>query len=140
MAAGAFPAETPLVLHAWLRSGNNGSARDVTALLSGAPALPPASRKLRTVRAGSVFSQNDMLRFLEERNIPCVLVVRLTRSLKHKVRCLSGWPPINADYARARFTLRLQGWSAPRSGALRGPDVGWFGKAQAPAGEHIALT
>ncbi len=111
----AFPAEAPLVLHAWLRGGNTGSARGVTAFLSEALALLPASWKLRTVRTDSGFFQNDMLRFLEERNIPYIVVARLTGSLKYKVRCLSGWTPIDADYAWARFTLQLQGWGFPRS-------------------------
>jgi len=37
----AFLAEAPLVLHAWLRSGNTGSARGVTAFLT--EAAPPCS-------------------------------------------------------------------------------------------------
>jgi hypothetical protein len=51
----AFLAEAPLVLHAWLRSGNTGSAGGATAFLTEALALMPAHWKLRAVRADSEF-------------------------------------------------------------------------------------
>jgi S-adenosylmethionine-diacylgycerolhomoserine-N-methlytransferase len=50
----AFLAEAPLVLHAWLRSGNTGSARGVTAFLTEAFALMPAAWKLPKVGVVSI--------------------------------------------------------------------------------------
>jgi hypothetical protein len=110
----AFVAEAPLILHAWLRSGNSGTARGVVAFLSEALALLPAGWKLRTVRADSGFFEDALLKFLEAHGIPYIVVARLTRTLKRKAACLANWTPIDANYAWARFTLQLQGWSQPR--------------------------
>lgn len=39
---------------------------------------------------------------------------RLTQTVKRKAAGLANWTPIDENYAWARFTLQLQGWSAPR--------------------------
>ena len=110
----AFLAEAPLVLHAWLRSGNSGSARGVVSFLTEALTLMPAAWKLRTVRADSGFFENALLSFLETRDIPYIVVARLTQTVKRKAAGLATWTPIDTNYAWARFSLKLQGWAAPR--------------------------
>jgi hypothetical protein len=110
----AFIAEAPLILHAWLRSGNTGSARGAVAFLTEALALMPAAWKLRTVRADSGFFDNTLLTFLEARAIPYIVVARLTTTIKRKAAGLAHWTPIDANYACARFTLQLHGWAKPR--------------------------
>jgi hypothetical protein len=54
----AVLAEVPLVLHGWLRSGNTGSARGVTAFLAEALALLPEGMWIRCVRADSGFFED----------------------------------------------------------------------------------
>ena len=110
----AFLAEAPLVLHAWLRSGNTGTARGAVAFLTEALSLMPASWKLRTVRADSGFFDNALLSFLEARSIPYIVVARLTTTLKRKAAGLAQWMPIDDNYAWARFSLKLHGWAEPR--------------------------
>jgi hypothetical protein len=110
----AFLAEAPLVLHAWLRSGNTGTARGVVAFLTEALALMPGHWKLRTIRADSGFFENALLTFLEELGIPYIIVARLTQTVKRKAAGLATWTRIDDNYAWARFTLQLQGWSKPR--------------------------
>jgi hypothetical protein len=110
----AFLAEAPLVLHAWLRSGNTGTARGVVAFLTEALSLMPAAWKLRCVRADSGFFDNALLSFLEARAIPYIVVARLTTTLKRKAAGLAQWTPIDANYAWARFSLKLHGWPTPR--------------------------
>ena len=110
----AFLAEAPLVLHAWLRSGNTGSARGAVAFLTEAFALMPANWKLRTIRADSGFFENSLLSFLEAKGIPYIVVARLTQNVKRKAAALAHWTAIDENYAWARFSLQLQGWSAPR--------------------------
>jgi hypothetical protein len=110
----AFLAEAPLVLHAWLRGGNAGTANGVVSFLSEALALLPDTWKLRTVRADSGFFSDAILSFLEDRRIPYIVVARLTRPLKRKVAGLAGWTSIDGDYAWVRFSLQLHGWSKPR--------------------------
>jgi hypothetical protein len=110
----AFLAEAPLVLHAWLRSGNTGTARGAVAFLTESLSLMPASWKLRCVRADSGFFDNALLSFLEARAIPYIVVARLTTTLKRKAAGLAQWTPIDANYAWARFSLKLHGWAEPR--------------------------
>ncbi len=106
----AFLAEAPLVLHAWLRSGNTGSARGAVAFLTEAFALMPANWKLRTIRADSGFFENSLLSFLEAKGIPYIVVARLTQNVKRKAAALAHWTAIDENYAWARFSLQLQGW------------------------------
>jgi hypothetical protein len=110
----AFLAEAPLVLHAWLRCGNTGSARGAAAFLAEAFTLMPSHWKLRTVRADSGFFENALLTFLESLGIPYIVVARLTQTVKRKAAGLGTWTAIDENYAWARFSLQLQGWSAPR--------------------------
>lgn len=110
----AFLAEAPLVLHVWLRSGNTGSARGAVAFLTEALALMPTRWKLRTVRADSGFFENALLSFLEARGIPYIVVARLTHTVKRKAAGLADWTPVDSNYAWTRFSLKLQGWAAPR--------------------------
>jgi hypothetical protein len=74
----------------------------------------PAHWKLRTVRADSGFFENALLTFLEERAIPYIVVARLTQTVKRKAASLAKWTTIDENYAWARFSLQLQGWSSPR--------------------------
>ncbi len=110
----AFIAEAPLVLHAWLRSGNTSSARGVVAFLTEALALMPAHWAIRTVRADSGFFEDALLSFLEARNIPYIVVAKLTQTVKRKAAGLAKWTAIDEDYAWARFSLKLNGWTEPR--------------------------
>lgn len=100
----AFLAVAPLVLHAWLRSGNTGSARGAVVFLTKAFALMPAHWKLRTVRADSGFFENPLLTFLEELGIPYIVVARLTQNVKRKAAGLANWTAI---FLSVCFTYNL---------------------------------
>lgn len=76
-------------LHAWLRSGNTGTARGSLAFFTEALVLMPAAWKLRCVRADSGFFDNALLSFLETRAIPYIVVARLTTTLKRKAAGLA---------------------------------------------------
>lgn len=110
----AFISEAPLVLHAWLRSGNSSSACGVVAFLMEALALLPKHWKIRTLRADSGFFEDDLLSFLEERNLPYIVVAKMTTNMKRKVTGLRSWQRIDDDYEWTRFELKLQGWSTSR--------------------------
>jgi hypothetical protein len=110
----AVLAEVPLVLHGWLRSGNTGAARGVRAFLSEALALLPAGMTLRCVRADSGFFEEGLLAFLEERQLPYLIVARLTTRLKRRAAVISQWQEIDEDYAVGEFRARLLGWSVER--------------------------
>ena len=110
----AVLAEVPLVLHGWLRSGNAGAARGVVAFLSEALQLLPVGLTVRCVRADSGFFEDPLLTFLEERNLPYLVVVRLTVRLKRQAAAIRNWEPVDAYYSVGEFKAQLQGWSTER--------------------------
>lgn len=110
----AVLAEVPLVLHGWLRSGNAGAARGVVPFLSEALELLPAGLRVRGVRADSGFFEDPLLTFLEERNLPYLVVVRLTTRLKRQAAAIRNWEPVDAYYSVGEFKAQLQGWSTER--------------------------
>jgi hypothetical protein len=110
----AVLAEAPMILHGWLRSGKAGSARGVVPFLQEALALMPQDWKLRTVRADSGFFDQVLLGFLEERSLPCIIVARMTRTLKAAAAAIQEWTPLDAHYSAASFQLQLHGWSKER--------------------------
>jgi hypothetical protein len=110
----AVLAEVPLVLHGWLRSGNTGAARGVTAFLAEALALLPTGMRLRCVRADSGFCEEALLAFLEERHLLYLVVARLTTRLKRRAAGIQHWEPVDEHYAVGEFRARLLGWSVER--------------------------
>ena len=110
----AVLAEAPFVLHGWLRSGNTGASRGVVPFLQEALALLPEGMGLRTVRADSGFFEEALLRFLEERKLPYLVVARLTSTLKRRCAGIKAWTVIDEHYAAGEFTAQLFGWSQGR--------------------------
>ena len=110
----AVLAEAPMVLHAWLRSGNTGTSRGVREFLCEAMTLLPQDWKLRMVRADSGFFDQGLLEFLEERSLPYIIVARLTKTIKARAACIKEWVQIDENYARGEMTLQLYEWSCPR--------------------------
>lgn len=111
----AVLAEAPFILHAWLRSGNTTAGRGVVAFLTEALAQLPAGWKLRCVRADSGFFDQLLLAFLEERQLPYVIVARMTKEIKRKVQSIRAWTEVDkGDYAIASFSAQLFGWKCPR--------------------------
>jgi len=110
----AVLAELPFVLHGWLRSGNTGAARGAVAFLAEALALLPSGWTIRCVRADSGFFEDALLTFLEQRDLPYLVVARLTTQLKRQAAALRDWQAVDEDYAVGQFTAQLLGWSKAR--------------------------
>lgn len=110
----AVLAEAPVVLHGWLRSGNTGASKGASAFLSEALALLPDKIKIRCVRADSGFFDNALLGFLEERQLPYLVVARLTTQIKRRAASISQWKEIDENYAVSEFRARLMGWPVER--------------------------
>ena len=106
--------EATLVLHGWLRSGNTGAARGVVAFLQEALALLPEGTWIRTVRADSGFFDQALLSFLEDRQLPYVIVARMTSTLKRHCAGVKAWTAIDEHHAAGEFTVKLLGWSKGR--------------------------
>lgn len=103
----AFLAQPVLVLHAWLRSGNAADNRGAVEFLTEALATLPAGGALSGLRADSGFYDQKLLRFLEEKALPYVIVVRRNRVIQNHVHGLTQWTPVNARADVGEFTVQL---------------------------------
>lgn len=110
----AVLAEAPFILHGWLRSGNAGAARGVVPFLQEALALLPEGMWIRCVRADSGFFEEALLSFLEERNLPYLVVARMTSTLKRRCAGIQDWTLVDEHYAVGEFTAQLFRWSKAR--------------------------
>lgn len=110
----AVLAEVPLVLHGWLRSGNTGAARGVTAFLTEALALLPQGMWIRCVRADSGFFEGHFLTFLEDRSLPYLIAARMTTSLKRSCAGVKSWNAVDEHYSVGEFRTQLMGWGVER--------------------------
>ncbi len=110
----AFLAEPKIVLHAWLRSGNSGSARGVQAFLDQALAYLPPPYRLYAVRADSGFFDAKILSDLERRHLPYAIAVRLTTPLRNRLVGIQHWQAFGPGLEVGELRYETYGWQAPR--------------------------
>jgi hypothetical protein len=110
----AVMAEAHFVLHAWLRSGNCSSSRGVVEFMKEALALLSKMHQIRVVRADSGFFDDKFLSFLEEQNLPYIVVARLTRWIKSEATNICKWRDLDSIYSVAEFRKKLYGWNCER--------------------------
>jgi hypothetical protein len=110
----AFLAQPVLVLHAWLRAGNAADSRGAVEFLTEALATLPARCPLSGLRADAGFYDQKLLRFLEERALPYVIVVRRSRVIQHHLHGLVQWTRLNARVDVGEFTVQLPATDRPR--------------------------
>ena len=110
----AVLSEAHFLLHGWLRSGNCGTARGAEEFLKEALALWGQRQKIRRLRADSGFFEDQLLSFLEQRQLPYIVVARLTKWVKRAAQAVEQWEPLDPDFAVGEFRLRLYGWQEAR--------------------------
>jgi hypothetical protein len=110
----AFVSQPVFVLHAWLRAGNASDNRGAVEFLTEALQTVPPSWKIEGVRADGAFFDQKILEFLEQRNLPYVIVVRRKETIQRQLYALQQWTDIDADTAITEFTLQMPAWSCPR--------------------------
>ena len=110
----AVLSEAHFLLHGWLRSGNCGTARGVEEFLREALALWGQRQKIRRLRADSGFFEDPLLSFLEQRQIPYIVVARLTKWVKREAQRVERWRELDDNFAVGEFQLRLHSWSVQR--------------------------
>src|SRR3954470_14577975 len=110
----AVLSEAHFLLHGWLRSGNCGTSRGVEEFLKEALALWGQRQKIRLLRADSGFFDDQLLRFLEQRLLPYIVVAKLTPWVKRAAQRVEQWTILDDDYAAGEFRLQLHGWSVER--------------------------
>lgn len=102
------------LLHGWLRSGNCGTARGVEEFLKEALALWGQREKIRRLRADSGFFEDQLLSFLEQRQLPYIVVARLTKWVKRNTQRVEQWRQVDENFAVGEFRLRLHNWKVER--------------------------
>jgi DNA-directed RNA polymerase subunit N (RpoN/RPB10) len=70
--------------------------------------------RLRVVRADAGFFDDELLTFLEERQLPYIVVARLTKNVKQEVKRIAQWRALDENYAVGECVVRLMGWKTPR--------------------------
>jgi hypothetical protein len=106
--------EAHFLLHGWLRSGNCGSSRGAEEFLKEALALWGQRQKIRLLRADSGFFDDQLLRFLEQRRLPYIVVARLTLWVKRAAQRVEHWTSLDENFATGEFRLQLHGWTTER--------------------------
>ncbi len=106
--------EAGFILHGWLRSGNTRADSGVVEFLEEALAKLESREWIRVVRADSGFFAQELLQYLESRELSYILVARLTRWLKREAARVEAWRALDETYAVGEFRLQLLGWDRPR--------------------------
>jgi hypothetical protein len=86
----------------------------VEEFLKEALALWGQRQKIRLLRADSGFFEDLLLSFLEQRQIPYIVVARLTKWVKRAAQRVEVWREVDENFAVGEFRLKLLGWSAER--------------------------
>jgi hypothetical protein len=114
----AVLSEAHFLLHGWLRSGNCGTARGAEEFLKEALAMWGQRQKIRLLRADSGFFDGLLLSFLEQRQIPYIVVARMTKWVKRAAQRVEPWTQLDNNHAVGEFRLQLHGWDAERRFAV----------------------
>jgi hypothetical protein len=109
----AVLAESPFILHGWLRSGNTIAVSGALGFLREALALLPPVLKISCVRADSGFFDQNILQFFQERQLSYIIVAKMTYYLRRRCIGIQQWAVVDENYAVAEFTHQIQGWPAP---------------------------
>jgi hypothetical protein len=104
----------PWVVHAWLRSGNTGSARGAEAFLEETLALLPKDKNIAFLRADSGFGIESFLCQVEAKGFRYAIVGRFTKGLKNEVAKVSSWRELEPGVSVAETVFQAQGWTIPR--------------------------
>lgn len=110
----AMLAEAKMVVHAWLRSGNAGSARGAVAFLTETLARLGEDFRLYALRADSGFFIAEFLDELEQRQLPYAIAVRMAPHLKRAVIGIREWTVIAPGLEAAELSFEAPSWRAPR--------------------------
>jgi hypothetical protein len=104
----------PWVLHAWLRSGNSGSARGADAFLEETLAMLPEGVRIPFLRGDSGFGIEPFLIKVESKKLLYTIAARFTKGLKNKVAMVNNWWELEPGVAVAETLFQAQGWSKER--------------------------
>ncbi len=109
----AFLSEARRLLWTTMRSGNSGSANGVVEFLTQALTILPAGHRIGLVRADAGFFIKRFLEFLEERDLPYIIVARLVPVVRRVVLhgiAEADWRVVAAGIEVADCEATLPSW------------------------------
>ena len=111
----AFLAEGRGLLWATLRSGNSGSANGCVEFLNQALTVLPQGHRIGLVRADAGFFEKRLLEYLENRQLPYIIVARLTAVVRklviHQIPS-TAWRVVARGVEVADLEVSLPNWKA----------------------------
>lgn len=110
----AMLAGSKRILHAWLRSGNTGTARGVEDFLDEALHRLPAHTRVCTVRADSGFYVADFLAALEKRGLQYAVAARMQPPLRRAIGGLRHWRSFGRGVEVSELSWQPPGWPTAR--------------------------
>ena len=110
----AMLAGSKRILHAWLRSGNTGTARGAEAFLDEALHRLPPHTRVQTVRADSGFFISGFLTHLEVRGLKYAVAARMQPPIHKAIAGLQGWRPFGRGVEVCELPWQPFRWAAPR--------------------------
>jgi len=110
----AMVAGSKRISHAWLRSGNTGTARGVSAFLDEALHRLPEHTRVGTVRADSGLFISDFLSDLEARKLSYAVAVRMQRPVQRAIAGLKTWRPFGCGVEVSELPWQPFTWKSPR--------------------------
>jgi len=109
----AFVAEGRMVANFWLRPGNANTANNAQAFLE-ATLRHLGTKAVGLFRADSGFYGEDILGFLETRQINYIVSAKLTQALQAAMAREARWWALETGLELAEIEYQAQGWSRPR--------------------------
>jgi hypothetical protein len=110
-----FLSEARRVLWATLRSGNSRSANGCVEFLRQGLSVLPAEHRVALVRADAGFFEKRFLEFLEDRELPYIIVAKLSpivrRVVLHSI-ARENWRPIGPGIEVATVEVSFPSWQA----------------------------
>ena len=110
--------EAYFILHGWPQSGNTTAGRGAEEFLQEALANLEGRAWIRVVRAEAGFFAQELLKYLEEIQLPDIVVARLTSWLKGEAARVKAWRALDAIYSGESFRCSFGGGIEP--------DVSWW--------------
>jgi hypothetical protein len=111
----AFLAEGRRLLWASMRSGNSGSANGCVEFLKQALTVLPEEHRIGLVRADAGFFEKRLLEYLENQQLPYIIVARLTAVVRklviHQIPS-TGWRVVARGIDVADLEVSLPNWKA----------------------------
>lgn len=110
----AMFAKLKIIAHAWLRAGSASPHRGCQEFLMELFAMLPETFKIKALRADSGFYSHGLMTFLEGRNVPYVIAVKMSQPFQGWCRSLPGFVSVNKNVAITEAAYQSTKWDQPR--------------------------